>query len=415
MRLASAFTALTGRPPEGIWSAPGRVNLIGEHTDYNDGYVLPFGLAARTAAAVARRSDRRLRVRLLQRPGAEIDIPVHALRPGSPTGPAAYVAGVVWALQTAGHRVSGLDIVIDGAVPTGSGLSSSAALECATALAVAELNGIRLRPAELARLAQRAENDFVGVPCGIMDQTASMVARAGHALFMDTRTGAIEQVPFDPAASGLALLVVDTRAQHDLADSGYADRFASCAEAARLLGVMALRDVTEADLTGALARLAALPVLARRVRHVVTENARVLATAELLRVGRLAEIGPLLTASHRSLRDDFEVSVPELDTAVSAALGAGALGARMTGGGFGGSVIALTPTAAVPAATSAAVTAARRAGHPSPTIWSAVPSTGAQRDVGPTDAACAALGQKDDLAAFLRRGVGRDRSRHPRP
>jgi galactokinase len=381
--LAAAFTALTGRAPEGIWSAPGRVNLIGEHTDYNDGYVLPFALAARTAAAAARRADGRLTVRSLQWPGAFADVRVSELRAGCLAGPLAYVAGVVWAMRAAGHRVGGLDIVIDGAVPVGSGLSSSAALECAAAIAVAELSEARLPAAELARLAQRAENEFVGVPCGIMDQMASMLARAGHALFLDTRTGAIEHVPFNPAEAGLVLLVIDTHARHDLAESGYADRFASCAEAARLLGVKALRDVPEADLAEALARLAAFGVLARRVRHVVTENARVLATAELLRAGRLTAIGPLLTASHQSLRDDFEVSTPELDTAVSAALGAGALGARMTGGGFGGSVIALAPLATVPALSAAAEAAARGAGHPSPTIWPAVPSAGAHRDVPP--------------------------------
>lgn len=378
--LAAAFTALTGRAPEGIWSAPGRVNLIGEHTDYNDGYVLPFALAARTAAAAARRTDRRLTVRSLQWPGADVDVELSALHPGRLAGPAAYVAGVVWAMCEAGHPAGGLDIVIDGAVPVGSGLSSSAALECAAALAVAELSGIRLPPAELARLAQRAENEFVGVPCGIMDQMASMLALAGHALFLDTRTGFLEHVPFDPAGSGLVLLVIDTHARHDLADSGYADRFASCAEAARLLGVTALRDVPAARLPDALARLADFPVLARRVRHVVTENARVLATAELLRAGRLTELGPILTASHLSLRDDYEVSAPELDTAVSAALGAGALGARMTGGGFGGSAIALAPVAAVPVLSAAAAAAARQEGHASPTIWPAVPSAGAHRD-----------------------------------
>jgi galactokinase len=379
--LAAAFTALTGRAPEGIWSAPGRVNLIGEHTDYNDGYVLPFALAARTATAAARRADGRLTVRSLQWPGAVADVLVSELRAGCLAGPLAYVAGVIWAMRDAGHPVGGLDILVDGAVPVGSGLSSSAALECAAALAVSELSEIRLPAAELARLAQRAENEFVGVPCGIMDQMASMLARAGHALFLDTRSGAIEHVPFDPAEAGLVLLVIDTHARHDLADSGYADRFASCAEAARLLGVTALRDVSEADLPEALARLSDRGTLARRVRHVVTENARVLATAELLRAGRLTAIGPILTASHQSLRDDFEVSVPELDTAVSAALRAGALGARMTGGGFGGSVIALAPLATVPALTAAAKAAAREAGHPSPTIWPAVPSAGAHRDV----------------------------------
>jgi len=381
--LAVAFTELAGQPPEGIWSAPGRVNLIGEHTDYNEGYVLPFALAARTAAAAARRADGRLTVRSLQWPGTSLDVRLSALQPRCLPGPGGYVAGVAWAMRAAGHPVAGLDIVIDGAVPVGSGLSSSAALECAAALAIAELSGIRLPPAELALLAQRAENEFVGVPCGIMDQMAAMLALAGHALFLDTRTGNLEQVPFDPAASGLVLLVIDTHARHELADSGYANRFASCAGAARLLGVPALRDVPQAGLPDALARLAAFPVLARRVRHVVTENARVLAIAELLRAGRLAAIGPLLTASHRSLRDDFEVSVPELDTAVSAALRAGALGARMTGGGFGGCVIALAPTATVPALSTATTVAARRAGHIAPTIWPAVPSAGAYREVVP--------------------------------
>ncbi len=381
--LAAAFTTATGRAPEGIWSAPGRVNLIGEHTDYNDGYVLPFALAARTAAAAARRTDGRFTVRSLQRPGPSADVKLSELQPGSLAGPTAYVAGVAWALKAAGHAVEGMDIVIDGAVPAGAGLSSSAALECASALAIAELSGIRLPLAELARLAQHAENEFVGVPCGIMDQMASMLARAGHALFLDTRTGVVEHVSFDPAAHGLVLLVLDTHARHDLAESGYAERFASCAEAARVLGVTALRDVPEAGLADALARLAAFPVLVRRVRHVVTENARVLATADLLRADCLAAIGPILTASHESLRADFEVSVPELDTAVSAALGAGALGARMTGGGFGGSAIALAPADAAAAVSAAAVAAARQAGYASPTVWPVVPSAGAHRDTVP--------------------------------
>ena len=380
MTLASAFAALTGRPPEGIWSAPGRVNLIGEHTDYNDGFVLPFALPVRTSVAAARRSDGRLTVRSLQRPGAVAELPVAALRPGHPGGPAAYVAGVAWAMRAAGHPVSGLDLVIDGAVPAGSGLSSSAAIECATALAVTALSGIRLPRAALARLAQRAENDFVGVPCGMMDQMASMLARAGHALFLDTRTGTVEQVPLDPAASDHVLLVIDTRVHHELADSGYADRFASCVKAARQLGVTALRDVPQAGLPDALARLAAAPVLARRVRHVVTENARVLAAVELLRAGRLAEIGPLLTASHASLRDDFEASAPELDSAVAAALSAGALGARMTGGGFGGSAIALSPAARSAAVARAVTAAAGQASYPAPAIGPAVPSAGARRD-----------------------------------
>jgi galactokinase len=383
MTLASAFTALTGHPPDGIWSAPGRVNLIGEHTDYNDGFVLPFALPVRTAVAAARRSDSRLTIRSLQRPGEVAELPVVALRPGHPGGSAAYVAGVAWALRAAGHSVTGLDLVIDGAIPAGSGLSSSAAIECATALAVTALSGIRLPLADLARLAQRAENDFVGVPCGMMDQMASMLAQAGRALFLDTRTGVVEYVRLNPAASGHVLLVIDTRVHHDLADSAYADRFASCAEAARRLGVTALRDVPPAGLPDALARLAATPALARRTRHVITENARVLVTVDLLRAGRLTEIGPLLTASHASLRDDFEVSAPELDTAVTAAISAGALGARMTGGGFGGSAIALVPAASSAAVAGAVTAAARAAGYPAPAVGPAVPSAGARQDRGP--------------------------------
>ena len=382
MGLASVFTTLTGRPPEGTWSAPGRVNLIGEHTDYNDGFVLPFALPARTSAAAARRSNGRLTVRSMQRPGEVTDVRLADLRPGFPAGPAAYVAGVAWALRAAGHPLGGFDIMIDGAVPVGSGLSSSAALECATALAITALSGIRLPPDDLARLARRAEKDFVGVPCGIMDQMASMLAQAGHALFLDTRSCAVEHVPFDPAASDLVLLIIDTHVHHDLADSAYANRHASCTKAAGQLGVPALRDIPKARLADALTRLAATPMLARRVRHVVTENARVLAAVDLLRAGRLAEMGPLLSASHRSLRDDFEVSAPELDTAVAAAIGAGALGARMTGGGFGGSTIALTPAASSPAVAAAVTAAAHRAGYPAPTIGPAAPSAGAHRDSG---------------------------------
>ena len=379
-KLADAFAALTGQPPAGIWSAPGRVNLIGEHTDYNDGFVLPLALPARTAAAAARRDDGRLTVRSLQWPGELADVAVADLRPGHPGGWAGYVAGVVWALRASGHQLGGLDIVIDGAVPAGSGLSSSAALECATALAVSALGGIHQPLADLARVARQAENDFVGVPCGVMDQMAAMLSRAGHVMFLDTRTGQTEHIPFDLARSGLELLVIDTRVHHDLADSGYAERFSNCAAAARLLGVRALRDVPAAGLPGALARLAAEPVLARRVRHVVTENARVLDTIDLLRAGQPARIGPILRASHASLRDDFEVSAPELDTAVAAAVAGGALGARMTGGGFGGSAIALTPAAASGSAAAAVVAAADWAGHPVPTIGVVLASAGARCD-----------------------------------
>jgi galactokinase len=334
------FREAFARPPQCVWSSPGRVNLIGEHTDYNEGFVLPLALPHRVVAAAGRNGGHRLRLLSRQRGSHRAEADLAALQPGAVDGWAAYAAGVVWALRDAGHLVSGLDVVVDGDVPAGAGLSSSAALECAVALAVDEVFALGLDRPTLARLAQRAENHFVGVPSGIMDQTASLQCREGHVLFLDTRTQEVEHVPLDLAAAGLALLVVDTRAPHRLADGEYAARRRDCERGADLLGVPFLRDIGPGDLPEALARLEDRTI-ARRVRHVVTENARVVEVAGLLRDGRVDAIGPLLSDSHRSLRDDFEVTVPELDTAVEAALGSGALGARMTGGGFGGCVIAL--------------------------------------------------------------------------
>ncbi len=339
---ATSFARAFGREPQCLWAAPGRVNLIGEHTDYNEGFVLPLALPHRVVAAAARSDGERLRMVSLQRGGRSAEVDLHTLRPGAVDGWAAYAAGVVWALREAGHPVGGVDVVVDGDVPAGAGLSSSAALECAVALAVNDAWALGIDRTSLARLTQRAENDFVGVPSGIMDQSASLLCREGHALFLDTRTLTVEQVPLDLDAAGLALLVVDTRAPHRLADGEYAARRHDCEQGAAALGLPYLRDLGVDDLPAALGRLGD-DTIRRRVRHVVTENARVLDVVGLLRTGRLGEVGALLTASHASLRDDFEVSVPELDTAVEAALQAGALGARMTGGGFGGCVIALVP------------------------------------------------------------------------
>jgi galactokinase len=307
--------------------------------------------------------------------------------PGAVEGWAAYVAGVAWALSGAGHDVPGADLLIDSDVPRGAGLSSSAALECAVLRSLHDLGGMDVPPAEQARLAQRAENDYVGMPCGVMDQSASMLCREGRALFLDTRSGEVEQVPFDVAAAGLAVLVVDTRAPHELVDGEYAARRASCERAASALGVAALRDVLVADLPAAVATLRRAPdgeVTARRARHVVTENARVLETVSMLRAaaadpGGLTAIGPLMTASHVSLRDDFEVTVPQLDTAVSAALAAGAHGARMTGGGFGGCAIALVDAARAEAVAGAVARAFAGAGFAEPAWFTAVPSPGAHR------------------------------------
>ena len=372
---AAWFRDIFGTEPEGAWHAPGRVNLIGEHTDYNEGFVLPFALSRGTLAVAGRRGDGRLELHSRQVPGGGVTVPAGVLAPGAVAGWAAYPAGVVWAMRAAGHPVGGVSMVFDSDLPRGAGLSSSAALECAVALALTDLHGLAVPRSELVTIAQRAENDFVGVPCGIMDQSASLLCQEGHALLLDCRTSESAEVPFDPAAAGLELLVIDTGARRELADGDYASRRGECERAARALGLRSLRDVT--DVTE-LARLAD-PVLRRRARHVVTENQRVLETAALLRAGRLGEAGALLAASHASLRDDFEISWPEADVTVTAAARAGALGARMIGGGFGGSVIAL-----VPAADSAVVRAGisaefGRRGWPPPQFLDARPSAGAHR------------------------------------
>jgi galactokinase len=374
---ADAFRDAYGRAPEGVWIAPGRINLIGEHTDYNDGFVLPIALPHALAAAAARRTDGVVRLRSRQS-DEEFSARLADLVPGSVPGWAAYPAGALWALAGDGQRVDGLDLLVDSTIPSGTGLSSSAALTCAAVLAAAHTHGADPAPAHVAALAQRAENGFVGMPCGIMDQSASMLATAGHALFMDTRSLETEQVPFDLAARGLALLVVDTRAPHRHVDGAYAERRRSCEEAARVLGVPALRDVSDDGLRAALDSLPDA-VSRRRVRHVVTENARVLETVGLLRSGDVRRVGPLFTASHASMRDDYEITVPEVDTAVDALLSAGALGARMTGGGFGGCVIALVESGAEEACLAAVRSAYRERGFAEPASFTAVPSEGARR------------------------------------
>jgi galactokinase len=375
-RVAAAFRERTGRDPEGVWAAPGRVNLIGEHTDYNDGFVLPAAIDRLVRVAAGRSGGGRLRLWSLQA-GPPADLALAEVGPGRVDGWAAYPAGVAWALGTAGVEVGGADLVVDGDVPAGSGLSSSAALECATATALADLHGAGLDRPALAALARRAENEVVGVPSGVMDQMVSMLGRAGHALFLDTRSLESEQVPLALEAAGLRLVVVDTRAGHRLVDGAYADRRAACQAAAATLGVAALRDAT-IDRVEAAAEALGDPGL-RRARHVVTENARVLAAVELLRAGDLDRLGPLLAASHASLRDDYEVSSPELDTAVDAAVEAGAVGARMTGAGFGGSAIALVPADLVGRVADRVGRAFAVAGFGPPEVATVTPSDGARR------------------------------------
>ncbi|MEO7981512.1 MAG: galactokinase family protein, partial [Sporichthyaceae bacterium] len=222
--VVDAFDRLAGGAPECIWSSPGRVNLIGEHTDYNDGFALPFAIAARAYAAVRRRDDGMLRMASVQLPDNDVTVALDDIAPGTPTGWAAYVAGVVWAAREAGHEVGGMDVLVDGRVPLGSGLSSSHALECAVAAATVHVHGIEAAHDDLARLSLTAENDFVGAPTGMMDQLASLHCTAGHAIFLDNRTLAVEQVPLDVASAGLALMVLDTRVHHDHAEGGYGER-----------------------------------------------------------------------------------------------------------------------------------------------------------------------------------------------
>jgi galactokinase len=363
------FVAIYGAEPDGVWAAPGRVNLIGEHTDYNDGFVLPFALPQRTVVAASRADGPEWTVWSEQADERiTFDLSEHV------SGWGAYVAGVVWALREAGHDVPGARMAITSDVPLGAGLSSSAALESSVLTALVDLGGLDLPVDRRPRLAQRAENEYAGIPTGIMDQSASIRCRAGHALFLDCRSLEVEHIPFDVAAAGLAVLIIDTKAPHRHVTSEYAARRATCEEAARALDVRALRDATLSMAAGL-----ADPVQRRRARHVVTENQRVLDTVALLREGRVHEIGPLMTASHGSMRDDFEITVPEVDTAVEAALSGGAYGARMTGGGFGGCVLALVDADATDkvAATVASAFADRGFAPPEPFV--AVPGPGATR------------------------------------
>jgi galactokinase len=374
----AAFAERFGRPPQGLWAAPARVNLIGEHTDYNDGFVLPFAIGRHVTVAAARRGDDLLRLVSLQKGTATLRLgDLAGARPGTVDGWAAYAAGPLWLLAREGVQVGGLDLLLTSDVPVGSGLSSSAAVECATLLAARDLYGGPDEPARLARLAQRAENEVVGVPSGIMDQMASMACRAGHALLLDCRSLASDQVPLALDDAGLVLLVVDTRVSHALADGAYAERRRTCEQAAGILGVAALRDATEADLDAARDRLGELRY--RRARHVVRENLRVHAVVDLLRRGRPDLIGDRLTASHASLRDDYQVSAAELDTAVEAALAAGALGARMTGAGFGGCALALAPAAAATAIADAVAAAFADHGLRPPDVFATRPTDGARR------------------------------------
>ena len=372
---AAWFAKSYGREPDGTWFAPGRVNLMGG-PDYTEGFVLPFALGVGVTVTAARRKDRRIALISRQQETEPIELDIDTLEPGSVPGWAAYPAGVAWVLRQAGYLEHGADIAIDADLPVGASLSSSAALECATALALTELHQPPLPRPELAALTRRAENDFVGVPSGIMDQMAALLSQAGHALLLDCRTGTGTPVPLDPAAAGLTMMVIDTRAPHALGDGRYAERRRACDRAASALGVRSLRDLTD---PGQLTRLSSDPSLQRLAGHVLDEQRRVLQAADLLRAGHQASIGPLLTASHHSLRDRFRFSWPQADEAVQAAIEAGAKGARMTGGGFGGSVIALVPAQAAAQVRQNVTARFTRHHWPAPHFLDAAPRGAARR------------------------------------
>lgn len=379
--VAREFEQAFGAVPEGIWSAPGRANLIGEHTDYNEGFVLPFAIDRRTFAAAGLRNDRIIRVAsTLSDEVAEIPLP--ELAPDAVSGWAAYPLGVAWALGQLGHvelrAAPGVDIMLESDVPVGAGLSSSAAIEGAVALALTELWGLELDRPTLARVGRVAENDFVGAPTGIMDQLASLLGRDDAAVFIDCRSEHARAVELRLAENDLAILVIDTQVEHQHASGGYRERRASCEAGAAALGVPSLRDVTVDDLPRAKELLD--DVTFRRVRHVVTENQRVLDTVAALAEAGPRAIGELLDASHRSMRDDFEISVPELDLAVETAQAAGAIGARMTGGGFGGSAIALAPRELVSQLQVAVDGAFAEHGFAQPVTFVVTPSAGARRE-----------------------------------
>ena len=366
-----SFSDLFGRAPEVVAVAPGRVNLIGEHIDYSDGFVLPFAISDTTTVAIARRSDKQIRIASVQKSSDVFQTSLDDLAPLTGESWARYVLGVLWVLGID----TGIELLIDGQVPLGAGLSSSAALECSVATAVNHLYNMGLSLAELARATQKAENDYVGVPCGIMDQSVSLMARSGSALLLDCRDLTSENIPFLIAPQGLELLIIDTQAHHTLVDGGYAERRASCEKAVSELGITSLRDISVIEYAARQSELD--PTTYIRGFHAVTEMKRVLEAVDALKSNNFVRLGELLNQSHRSLRDDYTVSCPELNLAVDTAVEQGALGARMVGGGFGGSAIALIKANQVKRCEAAITMEFAHAGFKPPRFFTSLPSDGA--------------------------------------
>lgn len=375
---AELFEKQFGYKPAGVWSAPGRVNLIGEHTDYNEGFVLPFAIDRRTYAAVGLRSDQLARI-ASSFAGEVIEFEISKISKGSVAGWSAYPLGVAWALMQAGATSKGFDLYVESNVPVGAGLSSSAAIECSVALALNDLWGAGLSKNVLAKVGQKAENEIVGAPTGIMDQTASLFGQADHAVFLDCRTLDAKATALSLEENGLEIWVMDTRVAHRLTDGGYAARRASCEKATELLGVSSLRDVTVESLEASKHLLD--DVVYKRAKHVVTENERVQQTVKLLAESGPRSIGQLMIDSHSSMRDDFQISITELDVAVETALSEGVIGARMTGGGFGGAAIALIESQRAASLTKAVIEKFQQEGFEKPEIFKVIPDAGAKREI----------------------------------
>ena len=366
------FLETFGEEPDLVAAAPGRVNLIGEHIDYSEGFVLPFAIKDRTLVAARKRDDSIVRIASAQRRNKIISVDINEVKPGLKGEWERYALGVLWSMGVK----SGVDLLIDGHVPLGAGLSSSAALECSVATAMNHLFDMGFSLEELARLTQKAENQYVGVPCGIMDQSVSLMATNGFALLLDCRDLSTRNIPFDVASHGLELLIIDTQAHHALTDGGYAERRASCESVAAKLGVKSMRELTIEQLDSSRDKLSESEYI--RARHAVTEMKRVLDCVEALASEDFTQVGQLLNQSHNSLRDDYTVSCPELDTAVEASLAAGALGARMVGGGFGGSAIALIQASKTSQTISAVEKAFADKKFKAPRFFTSLPSQGAE-------------------------------------
>ena len=370
--IETLFTKKFNAVPETIWQAPGRVNLIGEHTDYNNGFVFPMAIEKTTTVAIAKNHLDHHRIYSLNTDEL-IEHPLEIITENANPW-ARYPLGVIKLL---GIQSQGFDIAIQSDVPIGAGLSSSAALECSVAAGIDELMNLGLEKLTLAKICQRAENEVVGAPTGNMDQIASLFGEQGQAVFIDCQTEDIQTIELGFEDAGLELMVIDTKSSHDLSDGDYGNRRTECYSAASTLGLSSLRQLSVSQLDGIDQLLTTIEL--KRARHIVTENARVLEAVQAVKDKDYESFGRLMNESHDSMRDDFEISTDELNTAVAEAINLGALGARMTGGGFGGSAIALVKSSDYEQTKAGILKAFEANGHKTPEIFKVKPSAGAKK------------------------------------